>query len=101
MEESMKLYLRVAGMTALTLASLHVAAQTWQPSRPVAMVVGAAPGGSIDLTARLLQRTWDQQKLVPTPVVVVNKPGAGQGLAWAYMIEKGCDGHALAIGGPS
>ena len=44
-------------------------AQTWKPTRPVAMVVGAAPGGSIDLTARLLQRTWDQQKLVPTPVV--------------------------------
>ena len=76
-------------------------AQTWKPTRPVAMVVGAAPGGSIDLTARLLQRTWDQQKLVPTPVVVVNKPGAGQGLAWSYMIEKGSDGHALAMGGPS
>src|SRR5688572_28737589 len=79
----------------------EVTAQTWKPTRPVAMVVGAAPGGSIDLTARLLQRTWDQQKLVPTPVVVVNKPGAGQGLAWSYMIEKGSDGHALAMGGPS
>ncbi len=76
-------------------------AQPWQPSRPVALVVGAAPGGSIDLTARLLQRTWDQHKLVPTPVVVVNKPGAGQGIAWAYMMVKGSDGHALAMGGPS
>src|SRR5678816_34071 len=101
MEESMKLYLRVAGMTALTLAECHVAAQTWQPSRPVALVVGAAPGGSIDLTARLLQRAWDQQKLVRTPVVVINKPGAGQGIAWSYMIEKGGDGHAVAMGGPS
>jgi putative tricarboxylic transport membrane protein len=76
-------------------------AQSWQPSRPVALVVGASPGGSIDLTARLLQRTWDQQKLVPTPVVIINKPGAGQGIAWSYMIEKGGDGHAVAMGGPS
>lgn len=76
-------------------------AQGWKPSRPVALVVGAAPGGSIDLTARLLQRAWDQQKIVPTPVVIINKPGAGQGIAWSYMIEKGGDGHAVAMGGPS
>ena len=76
-------------------------AQRWKPTRPIALVVGAAPGGSIDLTARLLQRTMDQQKLVPTPVIVINKPGAGQGIAWAYMIEKGADGLALAMGGPS
>lgn len=76
-------------------------AQSWKPVRPVALVVGAAPGGSIDLTARLLQRAWDQQKLVPTPVVVVNKPGAGQGIAWSYMIDKGADGHAISLGGPS
>lgn len=78
-----------------------VSAQAWKPVRPVALVVGAAPGGSIDLTARLLQRAWNQQKMLPTQVVVVNKPGAGQGIAWAYMIEKGGDGHALAMGGPN
>lgn len=76
-------------------------AQGWKPSRPVAIMVGAAPGGSIDLTARLLQKVWDQQKLVPTQVIVVNKPGAGQGLAWAYMQERGADGHALGMGGPN
>lgn len=90
----------VMALFAATVSG-NVAAQAWKPVRPVAVVVGAAPGGSIDLTARLLQRTWDQQRLVPTPVVVVNKPGAGQGLAWAYMIEKGSDGHAIAMGGPS
>lgn len=90
-------------LLALALAALPslATAQNWKPSRPVALVVGAAPGGSIDLTARLIQRTWDQQRTVPTPVVVVNKPGAGQGIAWAYMIEKGGDGLALAMGGPN
>jgi putative tricarboxylic transport membrane protein len=85
----------------LVCAAVPAFSQSWSPSRPVALVVGAAPGGSIDLTARLLQKSMDQQKLVPTPVIVVNKPGAGQGIAWAYMIEKGGDGLALAMGGPS
>src|SRR5882757_10021098 len=76
-------------------------AQAWKPTRPVALVVGATPGGSLDLTARLLQRILDQQKLVPTPVVVLNKPGAGQGLAWEYMQDRGNDGHAIALGGPN
>ena len=97
----LQLVAAIATATAAVLAPLTASAQTWQPSRPVALVVGAAPGGSIDLTARLLQRAWDQQKLVPTPVVVINKPGAGQGIAWSYMIEKGGDGHAVAMGGPS
>ena len=97
----MSLCLRAAVIAAVTLVSFNIAAQGWKPSRPVALVVGAAPGGSIDLTARLIQRTLDQQKLVPTPVIVINKPGAGQGIAWGYMIEKGGDGLALAMGGPS
>ena len=91
----------IAAATLAASAACTALAQTWQPSRPVALVVGAAPGGSIDLTARLLQRAWDQQKLVKAPVVVINKPGAGQGIAWSYMIDKGGDGHAVAMGGPS
>jgi hypothetical protein len=54
------------------------AAQSWKPSRPVELIVGAAPGGSIDLTARLIQRLWDQHKLIPAPVIVVNERAAGQ-----------------------
>ncbi|MBI4194295.1 MAG: tripartite tricarboxylate transporter substrate binding protein [Betaproteobacteria bacterium] len=73
-------------------------AQGWKPARPVAFVVGAAPGGSIDLTARILQRIWDDNRTVGTPIVVINKPGAGNGIAWSYLNERGADGHAIAIG---
>lgn len=76
-----------------------VAAQAWKPSRPVAFVVGAAGGGgSLDLTARTLQRIWDESRAIGTQVVVVNKPGAGNGIAWEYLNERGADGHAIAIG---
>ena len=86
---------------AFALPGIAAAQNTWKPTRPVAFVVGATPGGSLDLTARLLQRIWDQQKITPHPVIVINKAGAGQGLAWDYMQERGADGHAIALGGPN
>ena len=76
-------------------------AESWKPTRPVALVVGATPGGSLDLTARLIQHICEQHKLAPTPIVVLNKPGAGQGIAWDYMQDRGNDGHAIALGGPN
>ena len=94
---SARLILTVAACALSQMAS----AQSWQPTRPVALVVGATPGGSLDLTARLLQRIFEQHKLVPTSVVVLNKAGAGQGLAWEYMQDRGNDGHAIALGGPN
>jgi putative tricarboxylic transport membrane protein len=93
----------IAALIAWALAGAAVASaqSTWKPTRPVAFVVGATPGGSLDLTARLLQRIWDQQKTTGHPVIVINKAGAGQGLAWDYMQERGADGHAIALGGPN
>lgn len=73
-------------------------AQSWTPSRPVAFVVGSAAGGGIDLTARVLQRLLEQGQIVKSPVVVINKPGAGNSVAWQYLNERGGDGHAIAVG---
>jgi len=73
----------------------------WRPQRPIELLVGAAPGGSIDLTARVLQRSLDERKLAGVPTLVVNRPGAGQGLAWAQMIERSKSVPAIAMGGPN
>jgi putative tricarboxylic transport membrane protein len=72
--------------------------QQWTPTRPVAFIVGSAAGGGIDLTARLLQRIWEQNGMVRTPVVVINKPGAGNSVAWKYLNERGGDGHSIGVG---
>ena len=70
----------------------------WKPARPVAFINGSAAGGSIDLTARVVARIWDDRRTVGQPIVVINKPGSGNGLAWSYLNERGGDGHAIAIG---
>lgn len=72
-------------------------AQQWKPSRPVAFISPSSPAGSLDLTARLMQKVWDDLRTIGVPVVVINKPGAGNGIAWSYLNERS-DGHAISIG---
>ena len=85
---------------ALSLASAASPAATsaWQPTRPVAFIIGAAPGGSIDLSARSVQRLWGEKNITPTPIVIINKPGAAHSIAWSYLNDRGADGHAISIG---
>lgn len=93
----MILYMRVAMVAALALASFHAAAQGWKPSRPVAFISPSSPAGSLDLTARLMQKIWDDTRAIGVPIVVINKPGAGNGIAWNYLNDRS-DGHAISIG---
>lgn len=89
----------IPGFLCCALAFVSQAhAQSWEPSRPVAFIVGSAAGGGIDLTARVLQRLLEQGRLVKPPVVVINKPGAGNSVAWQYLNERGGDGHSIAVG---
>ena len=58
-----------------------VHAQSWRPDKPVEIVAASGPGGSTDKLARTIQRILQDEKLVPTPVSVVNKAGGNQTLA--------------------
>ena len=84
-------------VACLVLTGAESVAQQWKPSRPVAFITPSSPAGSLDLTARLLQKLWDDARTIGVPVVVINKPGAGNGIAWSYLNERS-DGHAISIG---
>jgi putative tricarboxylic transport membrane protein len=88
---------------ALALAGLAsaVSAQSWSPKRSVEIVVGFAAGGSQDLTARTVERLLVAMKLVNVPIAVVNKPGAGGSIAYAYVSQRPADGHTLMVAGTS
>jgi putative tricarboxylic transport membrane protein len=89
---------KTAAVTLLTLlgAALAHGAVTWQPDRPVELVVASSAGSGQDLTARVMQRIIQEQGLVTAPVVVVNKPGGGGNVAYAYLKQHAGDGRFLA-----
>jgi tripartite-type tricarboxylate transporter receptor subunit TctC len=93
---------RFVGLTAAALAAPPIfpsraAGADW-PAKPVRVVVPFTPGGSTDITARLvsnrLQEVWGQS------VVVENKPGAGGNIAADMVAHSDPDGYTIFISGP-
>ena len=78
------------------LANSPVAAQSSYPTKPVTIIVPAAPGGVTDALGRVLAKqfsdAWGQQ------VIVENKPGANNQLAAEYVAKSPNDGTVLFIG---
>ena len=76
----MRRRLLMTGLAGLPLGAPALRAQAgWQPTRPIQCIVGFAPGGGADLIARAIIEAT--QPLVPQPLVVVNRPGAGGTIA--------------------
>jgi putative tricarboxylic transport membrane protein len=85
----------------LPLVAFSAAAPAqWKPEKPVEFIVGAAPGGANDRIGRTLQRLL-QDGRVPTPVNVINKPGGGQTVAFAYLNTHPGNPHFLALASSS
>lgn len=70
-----------------------VQAHAAYPERPVTILVGFAPGGSMDLSARALAKS--AEKILGQPVVVENKPGGTGTVALAALLSQKSDGYTL------
>lgn len=87
---------------ALTLAAHDGCAQpAWRPDKAVELITPSGAGGSNDKVARTLQKIMQNEKLVPVPVNVVNKPGGNQTLSRAYLNQHPGDAHYFDIGNPT
>lgn len=68
---------------------------SWRPEKAVEIIVPTAAGGINDQIARLMQRVLQEGKLVPTPIIILNKAGGNQSLAVVYLTQKAPDPHSL------
>ena len=82
---------------ALTLFSFLVPAHADNfPSRPITLIVPFPPGGSTDVTARIMAERMGP--LLGQPVVVENVGGAGGSLGVGRLAHATPDGYTIDIG---
>lgn len=88
----------LAKVLALALIPCAALAQGWKPTKDVEFVVPFAVGGGADLMARVIHKIITEEKLVPVPVAIVNKPGGGgaAGIGYVAASRKG-DPHTLIL----
>ena len=94
----MNAWIKLVITIAATTLAAAAGAQGWSPSRNVEIIVGSAPGGSNDKTARSVEKAIVDGKLIPTSLSVVNKPGGGSSIAFTYVSQKAGDPHTLLVG---
>src|SRR3954468_11779925 len=66
------------------------------PSKPIRMVIGFGAGGATDVIARFYGQKWSE--VLKTPVIIDNKPGAGQVIAIKTVMSAPPDGDTLFLG---
>lgn len=93
---------RIAGVSIVVLAASCLVgwmrpatADERYPSRQITLIVPYAPGGVVDMTARLLADGLKDK--FHQPVVVLNKPGANGMIGLAELVKSAPDGYTLLL----
>lgn len=73
-------------------------AQNW-PVKPIRVLVGFAPGGTADVSARMTSEIVSKE--LGQTVIIENRPGGSGSIAIEALIRGSHDGHTILVGSDS
>jgi tripartite-type tricarboxylate transporter receptor subunit TctC len=88
-------FLHLAAGAAAPPAISRLARAQDYPTRPVRLIVGFAPGGTTDITARLIGQ-WLSERL-GQQFVIENRTGAATNIATEAVVRAPADGYTLLL----
>jgi tripartite-type tricarboxylate transporter receptor subunit TctC len=92
-------FLHLAAAAAAVPAAATIARAQSYPTRPVRIIIGYTPGGSADITARLMGQ-WLTERLGQS-FVVESRPGGGTNIATEAAVRAPADGYTLFLVAPA
>jgi tripartite-type tricarboxylate transporter receptor subunit TctC len=84
----------VLGVCGAFLCGGQARAQAW-PVRPIRLIVGFPPGGSVDQIARVLGKQLNGQ--LGQPIIVENRAGASGTIATGLVAKLPADGYTFEV----
>jgi tripartite-type tricarboxylate transporter receptor subunit TctC len=83
-------------LACIATAAAAASAPAWKPDKAVELIVINAPGGGSDRIARMMTSIMQERRLLDTPINVVNKPGGGGAIAYAYLNQHPGDAQHMS-----
>jgi putative tricarboxylic transport membrane protein len=90
-----------AALLLLPATAFAAAAPAWKPDKAIELIAINAPGGGSDRILRIMAKIMTETKLAEVPVNIVNKPGGGGSVAFAYANQHAGNGHYIVMANKS
>ena len=93
----MRIGLVVTAVGALLCCGATASLAQSFPSKPIELVSATGAGGGSDLVCRMVADIIGKEKLLPQPVMVVNKPGGGGAMGQTYVSARRGDPYVFLL----
>ena len=89
----------MGALAATACMAAGVASAQDFPNKPMRIIVPFAPGGNVDITARIIAQPMAD--ILGQQMIVENRPGGGGMVATAQVVKGPADGYTLVLGSSS